>query len=45
MDILTIMVMITLIALSAGAILWMEVHSRRNKAADSSSGGGVVPRE
>jgi hypothetical protein len=32
MDISTVVVVITLIALSLGAVTWMEIHSRKNSS-------------
>ena len=42
MDLSAIVVILVLTALAVGAIIWMEVHSRRAQRGDASTEGGAV---
>ena len=42
MDLSAIVVILVLTALAIGAIIWMEIHSRRAQSDDASNDGGGV---
>ncbi len=45
MDISTVVVVLVMIALSIGAIAWMEIHSRRDRVTGSSDESNGFGRE